>query len=217
MQLAFAFDGGRQLAEGDFHRRPAARRADDLAEPRFNRYFFAVLPDAASAAQIDALALALRRSHDLAGQPLGLRRYHVSLAGTGWPGEAPAGHVEALKAVGRALRAPVFDVGFDRLARFAHNAARPALVLAPTESLVALCRLQAAIGAGLRSLGFVGPSRFNPHLTLLYDEKPVAEARVALVRWRVREVVLIRSVHGEGRHRHLARWPFGGGSPAAPA
>jgi 2'-5' RNA ligase len=46
-------------------------------------------------------------------------------------------------------------------------------------------------------------------MTLLYDRRAVAERPVEPIRWRVRGLVLLRSLVGQGRHQVLARWPIG--------
>lgn len=52
--------------------------------------------------------------------------------------------------------------------------------------------------------------RFNPHLTLLYDEKKVTEDVVGPVRWTAKEFALILSHVGDTKYDMLARWSFTG-------
>jgi 2'-5' RNA ligase len=46
----------------------------------------------------------------------------------------------------------------------------------------------------------------EPHVTLLYDNRCVAEETVDTVPWTVREFVLVHSLHGQGRYVLLERW-----------
>jgi len=52
--------------------------------------------------------------------------------------------------------------------------------------------------------------RFNPLMTLLYDDRKISEKAVSPVEWTVREFFLVRSVLGEASHRVVARWPLAG-------
>jgi 2'-5' RNA ligase len=182
-----------------------------------NRYFFAIGPAPPVALRIDALAHELRRSLGLRGQPIRPERYHISLCGVGWLGEAPTEIVARLRTIGAAVTGPIFAVAFDHAVSFGKLGGRRAVVLASSETLPALNLLQKRLRCAMAAANLRPPSQFNPHVTLLYDEKPVSETGIPLLRWTVREFVLIRSVHGERRHEHLARWPLGGGRPAGPA
>jgi 2'-5' RNA ligase len=51
---------------------------------------------------------------------------------------------------------------------------------------------------------------FNPHLTLLYDERDIREEPVEEISWLVTEFALVRSLFGQGRHIVLGRWPLRG-------
>ena len=51
---------------------------------------------------------------------------------------------------------------------------------------------------------------YEPHLTLLYDDRCVAEQAIDIVSWTVREFVLVHSLHGQGRYVMLGRWPLPG-------
>jgi 2'-5' RNA ligase len=182
-----------------------------------NRYFFAIVPAPPVALRIDALAHELRRSLGLRGQPIGPERYHLSLCGIGWLGEAPVEIVATLHKIGACVTGPVFDVAFDHAVRFGRLGGRRAFVLASSETLPALNLLRADLRRAMAAASLPPPAQFNPHVTLLYDEKPASEIDIPLLRWAVRDFVLIRSVHGESRHEQLARWPLRGGSPAAAA
>jgi 2'-5' RNA ligase len=54
------------------------------------------------------------------------------------------------------------------------------------------------------------PSRFMPHVTLLYDRQTVDAQGITPVSWRVTEFVLVHSLLGQSRHIVLGRWPLRG-------
>lgn len=176
-----------------------------------NRYFFAVVPEPTMARSIDRVASDLRRASGLRGKIIGPSRYHISLCGIGAPGEAPDEVLSKLMQVGDGIRCRPFDVGFDHAVSFSQGARKRPLVLARSENMPALNWLQAGLRQAMAACGLPAKRQFNPHLTLLYDERDVRETGIPPLRWTVRDFVLIRSVHGESRHRHLARWSFEGG------
>lgn len=52
-------------------------------------------------------------------------------------------------------------------------------------------------------------ARFSPHVTLGYSRDTAAATRtIAPVGWRARELVLVESLIGQGRHVAHARWPL---------
>jgi RNA 2',3'-cyclic 3'-phosphodiesterase len=77
-------------------------------------------------------------------------------------------------------------------------------------------RTQPGPGAFQRSLArhiarsgvAVLPKHFWLHLSLDYAAGPVQETQVPPIGWSVEEVLLIESVHGEGRHILHGRWPL---------
>lgn len=50
--------------------------------------------------------------------------------------------------------------------------------------------------------------RSVPHLTLDYGKPTNRSERIAPIGYPVESLLLIRSIHGEGRHEELARWRF---------
>ena len=173
-----------------------------------NRYFFAILPTAEAARAIACIADGFRKAHDLRGPIIGPDRYHISLCGVGAPGPAPDEVLSKLQAIGDQVRCQPFDVGFDHAVSFSQGARKRPLVLASREGLPALGWLHAGLRRAMAASELQAKSQFNPHLTMLYDEQIVAETGIRPLRWTVRDFVLVHSVTGEGRHRHLARWPL---------
>jgi 2'-5' RNA ligase len=47
-------------------------------------------------------------------------------------------------------------------------------------------------------------------MTLLYDDRSVAEQAVETIGWTAREFVLVHSLLGQTRHIPLGRWPLRG-------
>lgn len=174
-----------------------------------DRLFFAAFPDGAAAARIETLARELRREHRLSGRPLPTGRFHVTLLFLGdypadvWP-------VVANKAAAAAhLRLPAFRVVFDQVSSFASRRPEAPLVMRGDES-EGLRRLHAALNDAMRGAGiaFRAEREFVPHLTLLYDERRLAQAKVEPVSWQVDEWVLVRSPVGKGGYQALARGPL---------
>lgn len=52
----------------------------------------------------------------------------------------------------------------------------------------------------------VGKRQFEPHVTLAWGQGHVDEHPVVGLGWIAREIVLIRSFQGQGRHEDLANW-----------
>jgi 2'-5' RNA ligase len=45
-------------------------------------------------------------------------------------------------------------------------------------------------------------------VTLLYDERGIAEHAIEPVSWTVREFVLVHSLRGQSKYIPLGRWPL---------
>lgn len=54
----------------------------------------------------------------------------------------------------------------------------------------------------------VPPYKARPHLSLTYGTLSQRNIAIPPIGWQVDEFLLIRSVHGEGRHEELGRWPL---------
>jgi 2'-5' RNA ligase len=181
------------------------------------RYFFALVPPPEHAATIHALAHDLRRSDGLRGWPIGTERYHVTLCGIERYGGAAREEIVALERIGASMLASGFTVAFDHIAGHGKPGDRQAIFLETSLTFPILGRFQGRLRREMRARGFRTPSKFGPHVTLLYDECPFSKLMVPPVSFPVQDFVLIRSVHGASRHDHLARWPLGGGRLSAPA
>lgn len=175
-----------------------------------HRLFFAVRPDAAAASAAAALADALRARHGLTGRPLARERLHVTLHFLGDHAELPPELVDGARAAGRGVETAPFEVVFDRAESFGRGRRGGPLVLTGSAGNPRLCRFREELGAAMTTAGIGQDTRrdFRPHLTLLYDERPVAPQAVAPIRWAVQELLLVHSLVGRSRHTVLDRWPL---------
>jgi len=72
---------------------------------------------------------------------------------------------------------------------------------------VAPDRYRRIFGATMQKAG-LGRTRpqFTPHVTLLYDERGIAEQPIEPINWIVNEFVLVHSLLGRGRYIPLEKW-----------
>jgi 2'-5' RNA ligase len=172
--------------------------------------FFALLPAAEDALQIVQLRERLLLERGLAGRRIATERLHVSLHIVGaWHGLSRAA-VRAAKDVGASFSKPPFELVFDRAMSFAGERA----FVLRAEADAPFISFHYALGVEMKKAG-IGrsvTSRFTPHLTLLYGDRLVTERSIEPTRWTVRDFVLVQSLRGRGRsrHIHLARWPLQG-------
>lgn len=181
------------------------------AAPRpTDRLFFAIYPDAATAARITQLAQQLRAEHGLQGKPLKPERFHVTLHHLGDYAGLPHDLVAAACGAAAGVAAASFDITFDRVASFTSAPRNRPFVLRGDKGLAALAAFQQSLGEALKKtvLGRWAKPGFTPHVTLLYDDRSVPEQAVTPVSWTARELVLVHSLIGQTLHVPLARWPL---------
>ena len=178
------------------------------------RLFFAIRPNAPTAQRIEALAQALRSDFGLRGKSLGPERFHVTLHligdfTGGIPPHVMALALEAARPV--AAKVSAFHVGFDKVASFHRPRGNRPLVLLGEEGVHGIVALQQALLASLAAARLAPPQDrpFTPHLTLLYDDTPLAARRVDALIWEVQELLLVRSLLGRGRHEVMGSLPLG--------
>jgi 2'-5' RNA ligase len=176
-----------------------------------DRLFFAVRPSAVACAQIVALTARLRAEHGLKGTPIKPERLHSTLHHLGDHVGVPPALVDQAHAAAAGLAVPAFEVVFDHVASFARPSNQP-LVLRGSTGLDGLVALQRALGLAMAraGLGRRVEAHFTPHVTLLYDNRRVAEQAVEPIRWTVGELVLVHSLLGQTVHKTLASWPLRG-------
>jgi 2'-5' RNA ligase len=182
-------------------------------EPGSNSLFFAILPEPDVAERIVALATALRAGHGLSGRLIPASRLHVTATPIANYATLLDYDVSAALAAAAAVTAKPFDIAFNRLQSFGRPGGNQPLVLRCSDGLGAFGQLQKTLLAALKANDYDGkaPAAYTPHITLLYDRRAVDETFLdEPIGWTVREFALVYSLHGEGRHMHLGRWPLTG-------
>jgi 2'-5' RNA ligase len=173
--------------------------------------YFAIYPQAAAADEAWRLAWRLRGGYGLRGSPIGRSKLHLSLQGLGDGAVASNAFVELACRAAARVQAPAFRVAFNQAASYGGPGNHP-LVLAEGDGTVGVDRLRASVRTALAAEGVFleGNRAFSPHVTLLYDERPIAPVAIEPVSWVVREFFLVRSVPGTGRRVRLGCWPLEG-------
>ena len=187
------------------------QRQTTASIPPVHSVFFALYPDPYATQRLDRLAWYLRHKHGLSGRPLAGRRLHVSLCNISdyarLTSEAAAAIAEAMATI----TMPPFLVAFNEAKSFNGGANQP-VVLVGDDGVAGLMMFQAELLAALDKTGIWRRKRrpYNPHVTLLYDDRRILDEPVEAISWVVREFVLVCSLHGQGRHIPLARWRLRG-------
>jgi 2'-5' RNA ligase len=182
---------------------------DDAPAPT-DRLFFALFPDVETAGRIGRCAQQLRTEHGLHGAPLKTERFHITLHHLGDYAGLPQGVVDMAGKAAAAVRSLPFSVTFDRAASFSSSPRNRPFVLRGDTGLADLMAFQQALGVEMTraGLGRWAKPAYTPHVTLLYDDRAVAEQRVEPITWSASEFVLVRSLIGQTLHVPLARWPL---------
>ena len=192
---------------------------EETATGQRHRLFFALLPDERARKQIASLARLLRQVRQSYADLISPENLHVSLFYIdAWRGPLPDDLFSRAQAAGAAARAAPFQIAFDQTGTFANPRAMntrtyPFVHFGERDAGPAIT-LRRAIGAAMRHNGLANAVKdvktFAPHVTLWWDEEVLDAQPTAPISWTARELVLIDSIQGEGRHNNLARWPLGG-------
>lgn len=191
-----------QLAFQEFEPHPLPEPTDGL--------FLALVPPAAIADRLSELIRQLRTCHGLRSEALSPFRLHVTLHYLGAYSGLPQSLVDAVCAAAPAVSMPPFEISFDRALSFTNKRKMRPFVLRAGRDIVALSALHHAVGEAMTRAGlgrWVRP-HFTPHMTLLYDRRPVDEHPIEALGWTVTDFVLVHSLLRRGKHIHLARWPL---------
>ncbi|GHH51849.1 RNA 2',3'-cyclic phosphodiesterase [[Pseudomonas] boreopolis] len=172
------------------------------------RLFFAVMPDAETAAAAGRLARDLVGQENLSGKPLAEARLHVTLHHLGDYAGLPPSLLARARAAAERLRMEAFDVRFDRVGTFGGRRRQMPCVLRGEDGVKGLFQLQRTLARRMAEQGIAGDTAFTPHMTLLYTDTALPLRRVEPVQWRAREFVLIRSFLGQTRYQLEGRWPL---------
>lgn len=170
------------------------------------RVFFALWPDAATAAGLHARARALHA--ECGGRAMRRDTLHLTLA---FLGEVAQESVTRLGQLAAEVRGAPFVLELDQLGAWHRNRVLWTAASAAPQALVDLAR---ALGQRLREAGFVLEERaFAPHVTLVRNARaaPLSQTCPAL-RWPVASFVLVVSepAPAGARYRVLGRWPLSG-------
>jgi 2'-5' RNA ligase len=175
-----------------------------------DRLFFGVFPPEDVAEGLDVLARDLREKNGLKGKAHAKGRFHVTLHHLGdWAG-LPKDVLNGARQAAAAVRFAPFEVTFDRAASFEGRPKNRPFVLQGGEGVAAIKAMRQALSTELAKAGQgrVAATQFTPHVTLLYDDKLVAEQPIEPVSWTVTEFVLVHSHLGQTRHDHIGSWPL---------
>jgi 2'-5' RNA ligase len=187
------------------------RPADPGNAAHEDKIFFAIQPPPFTASSIRRLAFYLRDKHRLTGELLRSECLHASLLFAGYHGRMPPQTLSAIRQAAATIVMPRFRVSFDWVVSFRNRRNRP-LALRGDDGVSGLIALRDKLVAATIDIPGIPAARreFNPHLTLLYDQRDIREEPVEEISWPVNEFVLIRSLFGQSRHIVLGRWPLRG-------
>ncbi len=181
------------------------RRSDSL--------FFGIIPDSGTATSVHQRSWDLRAEHGLHGKPVEATRLHVTLHFIGDFAGIPADVVRgaSLAAAATASSVSPFVMTFDQAMTFSRSSRNRPFVLSCRQVSTGLLDLHRRLADALtQHRVHLQKSSFKPHMTLLYDDKAVAEHAIAPVTWQVNEFVLVHSLVGQTKHIPLARWSLQG-------
>jgi 2'-5' RNA ligase len=174
---------------------------------RFN-YFLAAQPDVDVASHMLNAAGPTCVEHRLQRKLFAPERLHVSLVGIAQSDREPRDLLAWLRFRVSQVSLPRFDVCFRRALTFvtrrADASAYPFVLVGNTDGFQ-LLRATLLECLGLHSV----PTRFTPHITLLYDKQIMPECEVTPVDWTVRGFSLIQSHVGQHRYTVLGSWSLG--------
>lgn len=175
-----------------------------------DRLFFALRPDASTAAAVMERLAVLRRELGLKGRPLKAEHLHITLHHVGDFVGFPADLAHRVLEAAKTVHAPAVPVCLDSVLSFGRKDRRNnPLVMLACEPLEPLRAFHRNLGVHLQSAGLQGlRGKFTPHLTLLYDDALIELRVIEPVRWTATEFLLIDSLIGQTRHVVLGRWPL---------
>lgn len=186
-----------------------SERAPAPHRPARSRVFFALWPDAATAAALHARGRALQAA--CGGRLMRRDTIHLTLS---FLGDVEASRLEALASVAQSVQGARFVLALDRVGSWHGNRILWAGCGRPSAPLTTLAE---GLGMRLRAAGFELDDRaFNAHVTLVRNAlRPPPGTEIPALRWPVASFVLVASERERvGAHyRVLGRWPLGDGEP----
>lgn len=155
--------------------------------------YLMIKPYAGQAAMMDEL----RRAHGLS-RSYAVDRIHMTLVPFGDIRTISPRHLDLIRRAAASLQAEPFEVTLDRLKGNALVGGR----------MRAVRDFQRALVTRLEAFGVDLPDyAFHPHASLTYEEWTPRNIAVSPIRWQVRQLLLINSIHGKG-HELLDSWPL---------
>lgn len=176
--------------------------------------FFAVFPEREAAREIEGRARQLQRTLGIHKEQIEAERLHVSLLGFNIHADRKKLVRIAEQAVSEISIKP-FHVAFDHVDTFDNKKGRyPFVLLSDYGSNAALGALRRDLRLALKkNIPGLKPASagFTPHVTLFYAHRKIDQEYPLknVIRWRVREFVLVRSLVGESIYVPLRRWKLG--------
>jgi 2'-5' RNA ligase len=156
----------------------------------------------------------MRHRYNL-GKERPLDHLHITLRWINDYVEIPDSDVEDVSRACEAAtaRAAPFEVRLDRVVSWGNGVGKHPLVLTGHgDNNDTLLEFQHALWKELIKCGQPGKGGrdFNPHVTLLYDERSIQEEPVPPITWTVNEIVLIHSIVGATHYDPRGRWRLRG-------
>jgi 2'-5' RNA ligase len=174
-----------------------------------HRLFFALLPDARVAGEIETAAAAIKGSGRIRGRWVKPSKYHLTVQFLGDHTTHAVRIIEQARTAAGNVRLAGFDVVLDRVETFGGQRRSPCLMRCTPASDRSTGSLRSALGDTLAGAGLseLLEDRFTPHVTIAYvDENLDAPIAVQPVCWHVGAFALVDSHVGESRHEVLDRW-----------
>lgn len=136
---------------------------------------------------------------------------HMTIQAVAALHETPLSMLDRLHQAAASLRIAPITLCFDRLMTFGGRHDSHALVLATDGQCNCVTNLAAELHHAMTARGLLPPQRRKvvPHLTLAYglgfsETRYLAEP----LHWTIRDITLIDSFQGQGRHVSLGNWPL---------
>jgi 2'-5' RNA ligase len=185
----------------------------DSRPAEVHRLFFALVPDAATRAELAHAAASLKAAHPgLRARWVQPGRYHATLHFLGDHPMLRPDIVAAARGAADTVRCEPFAWTLDYAASF--HGRQPPCVLRSSAVPAPLQQLWQDLRRALILAGQGGHLErgFAPHVTVAYSRSAMLDAAaIEPLVWHVAELALIHSVVGQGDYQELARWSLASG------
>lgn len=184
---------------------------ESIADPRHQlrkfTLFAAVFPAPDDAQRLAQRAAELRAHHGLQGKLTDPGRLHITLHEIAhfFP-SLPLAHIDAAKAAAASVNCAAVPVVMQRALTFLGSNAF--VLRCDAASDAALAELREALGQALTKTALRPKAAATPHMTMLYDDRRVAEHAIEPLRWTATRFALVVSHVGLHHHEWLGEWPL---------